>query len=284
MDTQTDIPAPVTAPPGAVCRRCWHGLKGLDAASVCPECGEPIARSLDADWWGNGPTEPFARLARSVRAFFAGGVAFFLFYCGAMVVDHFKLSSTWPKWVEVCTDTAMVALWFWLVLSLRRAAIAAGESRLTRGWAIKVTGFTAILSCVLLVPLQVYSVVFPVGFDGWWQAIPLAFVATSALMFLSWTVAQHRAAAKLGRQPLRALSWLQFCAAAISSATFIFAVAIEFAHDFFDFRPDWLVMARDSTATVALWAFGLLLLLAALNIDLFRLFVRRFLAARTSAM
>src|SRR4051794_20030737 len=39
--------APVVVPSDVPCLKCGYNLRGLAASGLCPECAEPIARSLD---------------------------------------------------------------------------------------------------------------------------------------------------------------------------------------------------------------------------------------------
>lgn len=50
---QAEQTVPIVAPPGAVCRRCRYGIKGLAVTAACPECNTPIGGSMPPAWGGN---------------------------------------------------------------------------------------------------------------------------------------------------------------------------------------------------------------------------------------
>ncbi|MFT3684565.1 MAG: hypothetical protein QM783_06480 [Phycisphaerales bacterium] len=94
MTTQAET-MPATAPPGAICRKCYYGLRGLPLNERCNECNTPVKAGLDPAWWANAPIallDTFA--ARSRRATIAAVLMLAMAGLSFLVRDSFMATTT----------------------------------------------------------------------------------------------------------------------------------------------------------------------------------------------
>ena len=127
MQTASSDISPPLAQPGAVCRRCLYGLKGLPSTANCTECGEPVNRGLDPDWWGNRPRATLERVKRgALGAFWATTAAGVLGYASIAVYygPGTQLLALAPVRIALTSTHALLAaaVGVFMLLALRASA------------------------------------------------------------------------------------------------------------------------------------------------------------------
>ncbi|MFW6033361.1 MAG: hypothetical protein ACOCTI_08315, partial [Phycisphaeraceae bacterium] len=92
------------------CLNCGYNLRGLDAAGLCPECGEPVADTLRGDWlidaapaWTSGLASGMGLLLVA----FALWLGMFGAFTGGVDVG----SVVWPAGTLLASLVAGVGYW-----------------------------------------------------------------------------------------------------------------------------------------------------------------------------
>lgn len=173
------------------CLSCGYNLRTLAVSGVCPECGQPVLRSLQGKLLRFSAPDYVARLHTGVFLAQAGVILMLLLTIGLIFVVVLAASGPWGLDIEgtfnaLQAGAGMISLIGWWLLSSPDPAFVGTDDGSTARKVVRVSVAVSLVATVLTIPfgsVNLGAAATRAGAAGWATAM-----AVSIIHLIAWIV------------------------------------------------------------------------------------------------